>query len=865
MIRTVVQSLTQDSKAAEDCPHSKTRALAVNRSYTRRVLECGSPLPLFFAQSDSLPHFPHALSTLIFSGSHWLSFAAAVLLVALSLLCWSYRATPRGGDGHVPAENGGRPASNDPLPWLCFALKALAFAALAVCLLEPLWSGQRARPGANLFSIVADNSQSLQVKDHGANRSRGDSLLDLLNPQRAGWQGTLEENFDVRRYYFDARLQSTRDFSELAFDGRASAIGASLRALAERYHGRPLAGILLFTDGNATDLPGPAALAGLPPVYPVLLGNPGQFRDIAIRQVRTTQTDFEDAPVSIQADISAAGCRGESIVARLLDVSGKQVMEQTLKARNENDLLAFRFQLRPEKHGLSFYRVSVRAKNEAVTPDQPQKTEEATLANNTSVVVVDRGHGPYRILYVTGRPTWEFKFLNRAVQEDDQLQLVGLIRIAKREPKFTFMGRPGETSNPLFRGFGNQAVEDVERYDQPVVVRLNTRDEFELRAGFPTTPEDLYAYHAVIVDHLEAEFFTPDQAALLQRFVSERGGGFLMLGGMESFQQGRYQRTPIGDMLPVYLDPAEETNPPGPLRLELTREGWLQPWARLRDNEADEKARLQGMAPFQVLNRVREVKPGASIIATVADADGKSLPALVVQRFGRGRTAALTLGDVWRWGFHDTDAHHDMDKAWRQLMRWLVNDVPNRVDLLADPEADSPNGAVKLQVRVRDPKFQPLDNAGISLTVQPVMTEPGPGGETNVIRLPAEASATEPGLYEAAYVPRATGGYQASVCVTNSDGVEVGRAAGGWSTDLAAEEFRSLAPNIALLETIARATGGELVSADKLDQFARNLPHRHAPVMESWTWPLWHTPAMFGFALACLAAEWGLRRWKGLP
>jgi hypothetical protein len=35
--------------------------------------------------------------------------------------------------------------------------------------------------------------------------------------------------------------------------------------------------------------------------------------------------------------------------------------------------------------------------------------------------------------------------------------------------------------------------------------------------------------------------------------------------------------------------------------------------------------------------------------------------------------------------------------------------------------------------------------------------------------------------------------------------------------------------------------------------------------MEAWTTPLWHTPLWFGFALACLAAEWGLRRAKGMP
>ena len=188
-------------------------------------------------------------------------------------------------------------------------------------------------------------------------------------------------------------------------------------------------------------------------------------------------------------------------------------------------------------------------------------SKEATLANNTRMRgAVDRSGGPYRILYVSGRPNWEFKFLRRAVEEDKELELVGLIRIARREPKFDFRGRAGEASNPLFRGF-DKKNEETERYDQPVLVRLNARDESELRGGFPKVPEELFAYHAVIIDDLEAQFFTADQLALLQRFVSERGGGFLMLGGQESFQQGKYQRTPVGDMLPVYLDQVEDGEP----------------------------------------------------------------------------------------------------------------------------------------------------------------------------------------------------------------------------------------------------------------------------------------------------------------
>lgn len=789
------------------------------------------------------------LATLIFSGWNWLWLAASLLGVAGLLLFWTYRAAPPGR-----------------WRWVCLGLKALGLLALVFCLLEPLWSGQRARPGANLFAVLADNSQSLRVKDRGATRTRGDVLRDWLNPQRAPWLAALEANFELRRYLFDSRLQSSSAFAELAFDGRSTSLGGALRTLEERYRGRPLAGVLLFTDGNATDLRGPALdLKGLPPVYPVVLGSQDPIQDLALQQVAVTQTAFEDAPVSIQADVTAAGYRNRPVSAQLLDRSGKRVAEQTLRPRRDLDTLAFRFQWRPETPGLSYYRVRLQASPEPQSPDAPAFSEEATLANNSRVVVVDRGHGPYRILYVAGRPNWEFKFLNRAVQADDQIQLAGLIRVAKREPKFEFIGRPGETSNPLFRGFGNQAPEDIERYDQPVLVRLNTRDEFELRGGFPSTPEQLFAYHAVILDDLEASFFTPDQALLLQQFVSERGGGLLMLGGLESFQQGRYQRTPIGDLLPVYLDRAEDSKPPGPLHFQLSREGWLQPWARLRDNEADEKVRLQDMKPFQVLNRVREAKPGASVIASVTDEAGKSYPALAVQRFGHGRSGAVLIGDLWRWGLRDSQAHQDLDKAWRQLMRWLVTDVPNPVELTVEPPRPEEPEAVRLQVRVRDPKFQPLDNAHVVVEVRPLLFEEGSGAATNLLRLPAEPASQAAGVYETTYVPRLTGGYLASAFVTNAAGAEVGRAQAGWSTDLAADEFRSLTPNLPLLEALARQTGGQLLAPSQLEAFAHQLPQRQAPIMEAWTFPLWHTPAMFALASLCLLGEWGVRRWKGMP
>lgn len=786
-------------------------------------------------------------ASLTLSGWTWLWPAVAVVVLAAAFLFAAYRRAPVGG-----------------VRWACFALKALGIAALAFCLIEPLWTGQRVKPGANLFAVVADNSQGMQIKDAGAARSRGEQLQALLDVNNTGWQSTLAADFDLRRYLFDARLQNARDFRELVFDGRSSAIHSALKTLGERFNGRPLAGVLLLTDGNATDLTGtPPDLAGLPPIYPVVIGGREPARDIALQQVAVSQTAFEDAPVSVQAEVVASGYPGESIVARVFDQAGEKVEEQFQSAPAGGQPITFRFQLRPKQSGIVFYQLRVGAADEVA--GVRTNSTEATLANNQRVMVVDRGRDEYRILYVSGRPNWEFKFMNRALTEDKQVHLVSLIRVAKREPKFDFRGRAGETSNPLFRGFGDQSREGTERYDQPVLIRLNTKDELELRSGFPRTPEDLYGYHAVIVDDLEAEFFAPDQAAVLQKFVSERGGGFLMLGGMESFQQGQYHRTSIGDMLPVYLDRVPEAKADQQLRLQLSREGWLQPWARLRDTEPAEKLRLEAMPPFQVMNPVRDVKPGASVIATAVNAAGEELPALAVQRFGRGRSAALMLGDLWRWGMRDDASQADLGKAWRQLVRWLVADVPNRVELAVEPVEGDPNGAVKLQVRSRDAKFQPLDNAAVSIAVEPA----GFAGTTNPpvagLRLLAEPSLEEPGLYQATYVPRLTGGFKATAYVTNSVGAEVGRAEAGWSTDLAADEFRSLTPNVALLEDLARRTGGEVVPADKLDEFVKTLPLRKAPVMEAWSYPVWHTPLLFAFALCCLVGEWGLRRWKGLP
>ncbi len=781
------------------------------------------------------------IATLTFTSSGpWIIAAAGGLALCALLSLYGY------------ARNGGLRRG-----WPGVALKLAGLVLLCLCALEPQWTGQRARPGANVFAILADNSQSMALTDAEAKESRGVQLRTALDPSSAQWLATLGDSFDVRLYGFDARLHSLEDFGALAFDGRASALGGSLETLEGRFRGRPIAGVLLFTDGNATDLA--QAGEGLPPVYPVVMGGGGPARDLALGKVSVAQSAFEDAPVTVDAALAAFGCAGEPVTVKLTDRAGKVVQEQKLNAPAPGQSGAARFQVKPEGAGLSYYRLEAKLEKAGAA--------EATTANNSRLIVTDRGQGPYRILYVSGRPNWEYKFLQRAVEADTQLQMTGLVRVARREPKFDFRGRAGETGNPLFRGFGDQSREAAGTYDQPVLVRLNTQDEVELRSGFPATAEDLYKWHAIVIDDLEAAFFTTAQAKLLQKFVSERGGGVLMLGGMESFAEGAWARTPVGDMLPVYLSGQKEAEaanqkPPVPLRYDLDPEGWLQPWARLRSTEDGEKERLTAMPAFEVMNRVRDVKPGASVIARARDEKGEAAPALVVQRFGLGRTAALTIGDVWRWGMKSPEARTDMERAWRQLLRWMVADVPGRVSLTVEPVPSDASGAVKLQVRVRDAKWQPVDNAGVTLEIESVIADATPPAP---LKLTAQPSPAEAGLSEATFVPRTAAAFCAKAAAVNASGVEEGRAEAGWTSDPAAAEFSSLVPNRAALEELARRTGGRVLEMSELDAWTKELPAEKAPVMETWSQPLWHTPWTFLLAVACLCGEWAWRRTHGMP
>jgi len=67
-----------------------------------------------------------------------------------------------------------------------------------------------------------------------------------------------------------------------------------------------------------------------------------------------SQTNFEDAPVTLTASVVTSGEKGKNVVAEVLDEAGKPVEKQQARVDEDGRPVVLRFRIKPEQPGLSF-------------------------------------------------------------------------------------------------------------------------------------------------------------------------------------------------------------------------------------------------------------------------------------------------------------------------------------------------------------------------------------------------------------------------------------------------------------------------------------------------------------------------------
>ena len=600
----------------------------------------------------------------------------------------------------------------------------------------------------------------------------------------------------------------------LSYTGTRTHLGQAITRAHEELSGVPLSGLVVVTDGadNAAQEMGEALLplqaAGVP-VFPVGLGQESFERDIQISRVETPRRVLKGTSLAVNLIVTHHGYSGETVGVQVED-EGRIVGTTDVELPADGQPQTVRLQFTAADEGPRLLRFRV----------LPQPDELIPQNNVREALIVVEDRRP-KILYFEGEPRWEVKYLLRAVEDDENLQVVLLQRTA--ENKF---------------------------------LRRNVDGPDELVGGFPRTRSALYEYRGIVLGSIEAGYFTPDQLRMIEDFVNRRGGGLLMLGSHRSFAEGGYAGTPVAEVLPIALDPERAGDGEdffAEVQVLPTPAGTAHASTLIAETEAASAARWRTLPPVTIVNPVTAVKPGATTLLRTPD----DLVVLASQRYGAGRSMAFPVQDSWMWQMHADVPVEDMthELFWRRLLRWLIADVPEQVAARAAPDRVEAGDRVTVIATVGDDAYEALNTSAVAALV----TDPSGG----VAEIPMAWTTAEDGEYRGTFTASEDGVHE--VRVEASDGNDlVGEDVTYVHVAPLATEFYDAALRTPLLERVAGETGGRVYTPATVGDLPEDIQYVGGNVTVREERDLWDMPAVLLLLLGLVLGEWGVRRLRGL-
>ena len=722
--------------------------------------------------------------------------AAAVLLVLASagLTAWTYF---RQG----PPARGGR---------LLLALRAATLAVLLLALLRPTVSVKAVEARQNFLAVLLDDSQSMSIADRdGVPRS---AFVRSAFATDGALRKALGERFALRFFRVSASTERLADPQGLTFEGTRSHLGDALQRAASELAGLPVSGLVLVSDGADTS---PADVsrtlrslqAARLPVFTVGLGREAFDRDVQLGRIEPPASVLKGSTLIVQVSVAQTGYAGRT-VPLLVEDEGRRIGSADVPLPRDGEPVTARVRLTLADAGPRVLRFTI-----------PPLEGEQVTRNNVREVVVDVRDRREKLLYIEGEPRFEMKFLRQSLAGDEHVQIVTLQRTAER--KF---------------------------------LRLDVDGPEDLLGGFPKTRDELFSYRGLVLGSIEAAAFTPDQLRMIADFVNVRGGGLLALGGRQAFAEGGYAGTPIAEALPVRLDaPAPPDGQVETIAARPTPLGQVHAVTQVASSEEASAARWKTLPPLTAVNPIRALKPGAAVLLD----SGADRVVLAYQRYGAGKAVAFPVQDSWLWQMDASIAVEDQthETFWRRLVRWVVEGVPDRVELALDRDRVEPGEAVRLTATVRDPRFLAVNDAKVRARVT------GPSGRE--VDLPLDFAPDRDGEYRAGFVPDAPGLHTLRVEAARGREV-VGRAVTYVRAAPDAREYFDAAQRAPLLKRIAEETGGRYYTPATAASLAEDVTYLGRGVTATREMDLWDMPAVLLLLVALVGAEWFLRRRRGL-
>lgn len=703
------------------------------------------------------------------------------------------------------------------------ALRVTFFVFLIFLLLRPVIIVPSVIPRSSDVALLIDDSQSMQLTDEANGVSRSEAAKSALLLGDDSPLRKLNEKFKVDLFAYARQAKQVNGADELLAEGNNTDLAASLDGLVRRATTRPLSAIVVVGDGahNArsdVDAQLRQLRARNIPIFTVGVGRTRHARDLEVMQARVPRRALAGSNLSAEVLMRASG-DGQIKAALAVREDGRTVKTQEVDLRGSGEAQAVSVEWQPASAGLHRYTF-------ALTPLAGELTE----VNNAQEALIEVTAGPVKVLYIEGEPRWEYgKMRTSLTRNEKNITLISFLRSG--ENKFYRQGIEGEN---------------------------------DLAKGFPQTLEELFGYQGLILGSVEASFFSVEQLKNIEAFVARRGGGFLMLGGRNSYGRGRFDNTPIADLLPLTFDgrnsgDAETATPV--FKPQMSARGRAHPVLRLADDDARNQKIWDELPALTVPQPTSGVKPGASVLLearrlTNNKPAGASIPLLAEQRYGRGLSLALTASDTWRWQMKTDSKSNLHETFWRQTLRHLAGTAPQRVEVGAEQSSYAAGETVRVTADVRDGKYEPIKDAKLTARVTK------PSGATEDVPL-AFTTRDSLDIYEAELTPDEIGQFHVELIGDKAD-ARLAPAASDFIVGEATREFFDARQHDELLRRIADETGGKYYTVGEARRLIDDLTYRDSPNSERVVKELWDMPINLLLLIALISAEWFWRKRSGL-
>ncbi|QDU81364.1 hypothetical protein Pla110_31050 [Polystyrenella longa] len=743
-----------------------------------------------------------------------LPIAVVVMIATIALVLWTY---PPRVQHHPPLTRR-----------FLITLRLAAVLVLCIAMFRPsivIENEEETEQGEII--VLADSSRSMGIKDGAGGLSRREVMLEsvrIIEGQIAD-----QENLKLQTYNFSTEPEPVADMTADQTEGSQTSLGATLRWIKQESTQKDIRSILILSDGAQRAVapydidPLPEAMqlgASQLRVHTIPFGSTGfadNVSDLAVQDVQISDVGYEKKVVPVRVRVRAVGAAGKTIRVRMLveDRRGVKLGEAGKMA----PALA-------QEGATPFADIPIREESETVTAELSWFPEFP---------------GEYKLAFEAEPLDGEIQTSNN-IKHSMTTILKGGVRVA-----YIDRVRP---ENSAVRTVGSAQKIQIDTF-------WITMGKLIKRANISPKVFAPQEYDVFILGDVPADLLDPDSLQKLRDRVDE-GAGLLMMGGLQSFGGGGYANTPLEEVLPVMMSPAQkqiESNPStenhlvDQLKMVPTDAGQFHFLMQLGN---DNDSVWQKLPKLNGANKIVPKNNFAEILAV----DEQNHPLLISQDYGAGRVLAFAGDSTWVWVLQGH--FEETQRFWQQLVLWLAHkeaDTDQPVWVKATPRILSSGQRAAFQFGARDETGK-----AISENVQFTVNVKQPGGEMVEVT-PRQQSNRFLADFQETVQP---GDYWVQVQALR-DNRPLGYSAWGRfqveETDL---ELDNPAADPGMLQQIASATGGSFVEPEELLAFMERLEQIEQETDNQETIRLWDNWWFLLLFVLLMSSEWTLRKMRGL-